>query len=447
MTKADIVIIGGSAAGLTAAISARRTYPKKKTLLIRQEKQVLIPCGIPYIFGTVGSPEKNLIPDAALEKNGIELLIAQAKKIDRKKKIVETTEGDVEYERLIVSTGSVPVMPPIPGFDRDGVMAIIKDVAFLREMQQRTEKAKNIVIVGGGFIGIEMADEINKLGGKSITIVELFPHCLSLAYDEEFCIEMEEVIRARGIAIRTGTKVVAINGNSAVESVQLSDGTELEADLVVMAIGAAANVDLARDAGLHIGLTGSIAVDRTMRTSDECIYACGDCAEKVSFFGGGPSPLKLASIATLEARIAGANVYGVKRESPGTVGVWSTAVGDVALGTAGLTEAMAKKRGYEVVAVSLEGPNRHPGIMPGAANTKLKLVFEANSGVLVGGQVRGDSTAGEISNIISACIQKRMTAEDIAMFQMGTQPALTASPVAYPLVNLAEMAIAQMGRN
>jgi NADH oxidase (H2O2-forming) len=205
-----------------------------------------------------------------------------------------------------------------------------------------------------------------------------------------------------------------------------------------------ANIDLAKKAGLRIGLTGSIAVDRTMQTSDENIYACGDCAEKISFFGGRPSPLKLASIATLEARIAGANLFGIKRENVGTVGVWSTAVGDHALATAGLTEGMARERGYDVVAVTIAGPNRHPGIMPGAANTKVKLVFERNSGVVLGGQVMGGPAAGEIINAISACVQNRMTAEDIAMFQTGTHPALTASPIAYHMVNAAEMAIKKM---
>ncbi|MBN1419705.1 MAG: pyridine nucleotide-disulfide oxidoreductase, partial [Planctomycetes bacterium] len=163
------------------------------------------------------------------------------------------------------------------------------------------------------------------------------------------------------------------------------------------------------------------------------------------FFGGRPSPLKLASIATYEARIAGANLFGIKRESLGTVGVWSTAVGEFALGTAGLTESMAKRHGYRVVAASMEGPNRHPGIMPGAAKIKVKLVFEANSGVLLGGQVSGDQTAGEIINAISACVQRRMTAEDIAMFQTGTHPALTASPVAYAVVNAAEIAGGRIG--
>ena len=128
----------------------------------------------------------------------------------------------------------------------------------------------------------------------------------------------------------------------------------------------------------------------------------------------------------------------------GTVGVWSTAVGDVAMATAGLTESMAKERGYDVVAVTIGGPNRHPGSMPGAANTKVKLVFERSSGVILGGQVMGDPVAGEIINSISACVQNRMNAEDIAMFQIGTHPALTASPIAYHVVNAAEMAIAEM---
>ena len=444
MEKTDIIVVGGSAAGLTAGITARRHYPDKEILLVRKEKQVLIPCGIPYIFGTVESPQKNLIGDAVLEKNNIKLLIAEATDIDREKKVLRTTEGDVGYERLIIATGSRPAMPPIPGFDLDGVYAVVKDVEYLSGLQQRLETAKDVVVIGGGFIGIELGDEINKAGDKTVTIVEILPHCLALAYDEEFCIEMEKVLESRGINICTSFRVDKIDGDGKVERVILSDGSEIKADVVVLGIGAVANVDLAQRAGLRIGLTGSIAVDRTMQTSDANIYACGDCAEKISFFGGRPSPLKLASIATLEARIAGANLFGIRRENIGTVGVWSTAAGNTALATAGLTERMARERGYDVVAVTMAGPNRHPGMMPGAANTRVKMVFERNSGVILGGQVLGGPSAGEIINAISACVQNRMTAEGIAMFQTGTHPALTASPIAYHMVNAAEMAIKQM---
>jgi len=181
-----------------------------------------------------------------------------------------------------------------------------------------------------------------------------------------------------------------------------------------------------------------------MRTVDEHIFACGDCAEKLSFFGGCPCPLKLASIATAEARIAGANLFGIRRENIGTVGVWSTCIGETAFATAGLTESLADERGYSVVVGLAEAPNRHPGGMPGMTEMRVKLVFEARSGVLLGGQVMGDKAAGELINGISACVQRRMTADDIATFQTGTHPALTASPIAYQFVNAAEAAIAAM---
>jgi NADPH-dependent 2,4-dienoyl-CoA reductase/sulfur reductase-like enzyme len=446
MKQADIVVVGGSAAGLTAAITARRHYPDKTVLMVREEEQVLIPCGIPYIFGTLGDPQKDLILDAVLLNNDIDLLVTQATDIDRDERTVHTQAGDIGYERLVLATGSRPAMPPIPGFELEGVFAIVKDVEYLRELYNWLETAKDVVVIGGGFIGIEFGDEINKAGDKNVSIIEMMPHCLMLAYDEEFCIEMEEVLESRGISIRAGAKVEQIAGNGHVEEVVLSDGTRIKADSVIVGVGAVANVDLAKKAGLRIGLTGGIRVDRTMRTFDERIYACGDCAEKISFFGGRPSPLKLASIAALEARIAGANLFGIKRENVGTVGVWSTAVDDVALATAGLTESMATERGYDVVAVTIEGPNRHPGIMPGAANTKVKMVFERNSGVVLGGQVMGEATVGEVINVISACVQSRMTAEQIAMFQIGTHPALTASPISYHIVNAAEMAIAAMRR-
>ena len=181
-----------------------------------------------------------------------------------------------------------------------------------------------------------------------------------------------------------------------------------------------------------------------MKTSDENIFACGDCTSKKSFFTNKPSGLKLASIATMEARIAGANLFGKRRENNGVVGVFSTVVGGKAFGMAGLTEKIAKECGYDIAIGQAESPNRHPGGMPGMANMKVKLVFNKKSGEIIGGQVRGGHSVGELANTISACIQKKMTADDIATFQLGTHPAVTASPIAYQLVNAAEMAIKDM---
>lgn len=444
MKKSDIVIIGGSAAGLTAAITARRHHPAKSILVIRREEQVPIPCGIPYIFGTIGDPAKNLMPDALLEKNRIDLLVAEVTRLDPAAKTVETGDGPVAYDRLVLAMGSSPSSPRIPGADLDGVFSVRKDVACLRRMQEHLAGARHIVVIGGGFIGIELADEINKLGGKQVTIVEVADHCLNLAYDPEFCIRMEDHIRARGVVLRTRTRVERIEGAGRVERVALAGGESLPADAVILAVGAVPNAELARAAGIEVGhRTGAVKVDQAMRTPMADIFACGDCAKKLSFFGGIPSHLQLASIATSEARIAGANLYAIRRENIGTVGVWSTAVGDLAMGTAGLTESMARDQGYDTVATTVEGPNRHPGGMPGAVSTCVKLVFERHSGVILGGQVAGDVAAGEIINMLSACIQSRMTADRMATFQLGTHPLLTASPVAYPIVNAAEMAIAR----
>lgn len=444
MKEADIVVLGGSAAGFTAAITARRHHPDRKIILVRKEELVPIPCGIPYVLGTVKDIRKNVIPDAGLEKHDVELVKSEALAIDREKQTLQTVDGDIRYERLILATGSLPSKPPIPGIEKERVFTIHKNLDYIANLKSTVTACKNVVIVGGGFIGIEFADEIKKTGVENVTIVEIAPHCLSLAYDDEFCKEMEEHLRARGIQIRTSCKVESIAGDDAVDTVRLDNGDSIPADAVVIGIGAEANVTLAEDAGLRIGRTRSIVVDKTMRTSDDRIFACGDCAKKFAFFSGRPSLLKLASIATTEARIAAANLFGITRENRGTVGVWSTAVGSLAMGTAGLTESMAIDQGYKIVSSSIEGPNRHPGVMPGAAMTKIKLVFERQTGLILGGQVRGDATAGEIINTISACIERRMTAEDIAMFQTGTHPMLTASPVAYPLVNAAETAISKM---
>ena len=445
MRNADVVVVGGSAAGIPAAITARRHYPDKSILVVRKEKQVLIPCGIPYIFGTVGTCEKNLIPDGVLQKNGIEFLVDEVTDIDRGKRSVITASGDqIGYDRLVLATGSLPIVPPIPGFDKKNVFVVNKDVRYLEGLLGVLNGISNLVVVGAGFIGVEFAEECRKNRAIKITLVELLPHCLMLGYDEDVCTVVDDVVAGSGIEVLTGEKVEAIEGNEKVETVKLASGKELKADMVIIAIGAAANAKLAKKAGLELGPTGGIQVDRAMRTSDENIFACGDCAEKVSFFTGKPTKVKLASIATAEARIAGANLFGVRRQNTGAIGVYSVPVESTAFASAGLTEKDANENGYDVAVGEAESINRHPGCMPGAAVLKVKLVFEKGTGVILGGQVVGGESAGEVINVISACIQRKMTAEDIAVFQMGTHPALTASPIAYQLVNAAEAAAGQM---
>ncbi len=440
MKKFDTVVIGGGPAGITAAISARRNYPQKSVALIRREEQVMIPCGIPYIFGTLKTPEQNLAPDAGLKNNAIELIITGVDKIDAEKKSIQTPGGEISWDKLVIATGSRPFVPPIPGKNLKGVFDIKKDSNYLKELKKHIAEAKNIVIVGGGFIGVEFADEIVKTAGKSVSIIEMMPNCLALSYDAEFCIEAEKKLRAAGVNVYTSTRVESFGGVEKIEFVKISSGESVPADLVILGIGAHAEVELARAAGIAIGSSGGIIVDRRMETSVKNIFSCGDCTEKYSFFGGRLSQLKLASIATQEARIAGANLFETRLQGAGTLGVWSTMISSMAFATAGLTESAAVSMGYRVITTSVEGINRHPGVMPGGHNTKLKLVFEASSSILLGGQACGGESVGDMVNVVAALIQKNMRADEITLFQMGTHPALSASPIAYHLVNAAEMA-------
>ncbi len=444
MKQTDVVVIGGSAAGIPAAITCRRHYPEKNVMLIRKEKQVQIPCGIPYIYGTVNSPDNNMIPDGVLSNNEIELLIDEVNSIDKTQKIVSTGNGEkVGYDKLVMAVGSEPLDLPIPGLDKKNVFTVKKEVNHLNKMLDAVNDAKDIVILGGGFIGVEFADECKKNRDANVTIVELMPHCLMLAFEEDLCIEAEEVLKERGVNIITGVKLEEVNGNESISSVRLSNGQELKADLLIVGVGVKPNSKLAADAGLDVN-RGGIVVDNNMRTSDDNIFACGDCTNKTSFFTGRQIGLRLASIATMEARIAGANLFSPRRHNYGAVGVFSTAIGDKVFAMAGLTEGLAKERGYEITCGEAEAPNRHPGGMPGMSKMKVKLTFNKRTGELIGGQIRGGPSAGELINTVSACIQKKMTFDDLATFQIGTHPAVTASPIAYQLVNASENAIKNM---
>ena len=418
MIKTDALIIGGSAAGITTGITIRRHYPGAKIILVRKEQQVLIPCGIPYIFGTVGSTDNNLIPDAVLSKNDIDLIVDEVTSIDREAKTIATAGGEtIGYEKLFLATGSVPLVPPLPGVDLEGVFSIKKDVPYLNRLLAALDEAKDVVIIGGGFIGLEMADECKKRG-LNVTVVELLPHCLFLVFDEHVCVRMEEKLAERGIKVVTNNKATAILGDGKVEGVKLESGEELKADVVIFGIGVRPNVKLAQDAGLRIREQRDIWVDRYMRTSDDDIFAVGDCAAKTNFITNKPSTLRLASIATIEARIAGANFGELRRENVGAIGVFSTKIGGLSLGMAGMRAKTAQEAGLDVVVGTAETVNRHPGGMPGAALMRVDLVFHKWSCRLIGGQVSGGDSVGEFVNVIAAAIAAGATADEIATFQV-----------------------------
>ena len=442
MKKTDVVILGGLS-GISAGISCRRHYPDKKIVLIRKEGTILIPCGIPYIFGTVGRPENNVIPDGLLEKNDIELITDEAIDVDREQKIVSFKNNEpIQYDKMVFATGSAPLVPPIPGIKKENVFSVKKEFDYLKDVLREMDKVKDIVIIGGGFIGMEFADECRKNRDVNVTVVEMGGRCLQLAMDDEYCDEAEKALKDVGVKILTNEKVVSIEGNTVVESVKLASGKMVKADIVILGIGAVPNTTLAEKVGLELGLRKEIKVDRYMQTmTDKDIFACGDCCTKESFFDGRPSCVMLASVATSEARIAGANLFSPVHHNCGVISVFATVINNRAFGVAGLTEKVATENNISIIVGRADAPDTHPGGMPNSTILKVKLIFSKDTGIILGGTISGGKSTGEMVNVLSACILHRMTANDIVMFQMGTHPALTSSPIAYPIVNAACKAV------
>lgn len=182
MNAYDIVIIGASAAGTTTAVTARKFYETKSILVVRDAQNVPIPCGIPYIFGTVGDPMKNLIPvDNIMKNNGIDVLVDPVIKIDKVNKIIHTKNDKISYDRLVITTGSIPMVPKIKGVELENVFTIKKDVSYLSNLLSFAKEPKDIVIIGGGFIGVEMAEELKKLNqSHKVTIIEMQEHCFGI---------------------------------------------------------------------------------------------------------------------------------------------------------------------------------------------------------------------------------------------------------------------------
>ena len=267
----------------------------------------------------------------------------------------------------MLATGSKPASLPLPGADLEGVYIVHKSLAPLTDLVEKARAASNVVIVGGGFIGAEFADELAQKTGVNIHLVEVMPKLLQAAFDDDFCDDIRTILESEGIQAHVEQKVSSINGQGKVASVSLASGDELPADLVIVGIGGRPNTDLAEKAGLALTNNGSIWVDSYMRTSASDIFAVGDCALKRDFFTRKSVPIWLASTATAEARNAGTNIYGIRvlNQIKGSIAAFSTKFQDTCFASAGMTERACQNEGMRYVAGSAMAPDRHPGNLPG----------------------------------------------------------------------------------
>lgn len=449
MIKTDILVIGGSATGLVAAMTAKMNNPEKDVTVIRKEEKVMIPCGIPYVYGSTGSTENNILPDGGLINLGVNIVVNEVIKVSPEKNTCILKDNqEYSYEKLIIGTGSIPVVPQwLSGTNLTNVFTVPKDKNYLDQLQEKLRGLKKVVVIGAGFIGVEVSDELNK-SGNEVVLVEKLQYVLASTFDEELAKHAQENLINRGVDVKTNIGIKSIYGNDKVEGVLLENGEKIEADAVILSLGYQANVALAKEMGLEINEYGFIKVDQYRRTSLDNVYAAGDCAQKVDFATGRLSRVMLASTACTEARIAALNLYGLDTYNSfkGTIGIYSTCIGDTAYGVAGLIESQAVKEGYKVVTSSFTGVNRHPGKIADSHPEMVKLIVAEESGTILGGEVMGGKCAGQLINVIGIAIQNNMTVYELIMTQIGTQPLLTASPAGFPLIKAAESVVMKLNK-
>jgi len=450
MKSTDVLVIGGSAAGMVAAVTGKNCWVEKSFILVKKQKDVMVPCGIPYIFGTLDSSQLNIMPvDNMLAKAGIESLVNEVVSIDKEAKIATLEDGEqIKYDKLVIATGSTPVKPNwLKGKDLDNVFVIPKNRTYLDQMKEKITGLKKIVVIGAGFIGVEFSDELKK-NGHEVFLVEREPNILSTAFDEEIATRIVDILKTRGINVITGNGISEVIGTSKVEGVKLEDGEILDADAVILSMGYLPNTDLAGKSGIYVDESGFIAVDEYMRTHEKDVFAIGDCAQKRDFITRKRVPTMLASTACAEARVAGMNLFNIHvvKTFSGTIGIYSTTIGEYAFGTAGITEKRAVEEDIAVTTGFFEGVDHHPGNLPETHKQMVKLIVATYSGVIIGGEVIGGMSAGELTNVIGIAIQNRMSINSLLISQIGTHPCLTASPAAYPLIKAAEI-IASKLRN
>jgi len=449
----DVLIIGGGPAGGVCAVTAKMNYPDKKILVVREMEVQMVPCAIPYIFGpTLGSSDKDIASCAKAGEMGIETIIAEIHDVDSSKKIAFTDTHEISFDKLVFATGSLPFVHPTleSALSLEGVFTVPKNKKLIDKAKAYTDPIDDIIVVGTGFIGIEMAMEFRE-NGKNVTVIGGSEHILKGAFDSEVSMQAEEILLSHGITFIGNDRVTAVidnNGDNVVNSVQLKSGKIVNTQAVILATGYKPNTELAKKAGMTLEYYGGIKVDEYMRTENRDIFAVGDCSARRGFITKAPSKVMLASTSAAEGRVAGSSLFRLKyiKGFSGTIAIFSTMVGKTAFSSVGITEEEALKNNGEVVVGTFSGMNRHPASIPNAHNQFVKLVALRHGGQIIGGQIIGGEEAGEMINIIGVMIEANMTIYQVMSLQVATQPMLTAAPTNYPIIMAATM-IAQKIEN
>lgn len=446
-----IVIIGGVACGPKAAARARRRDSEARITIIERRSYVsYASCGLPYYVGGV-TPELEALltttygqvrdPDYFAGVKDIQALTGvEAVAIDRAEKTVRVRrldsgeESSIPYDKLALATGARPKKPDCPGVDLDQVWTLwsLEDARIMRERIE-AGAADRVCVIGAGLIGLESCEALVNQAVE-VTLIELMPQVLPGLLDPEMAALVEAALRDQKISLRLGEGLESISGeNGKVVRVKTGSG-EIETDAVILAMGAAPNIELARAAGLELGECGAIKVDDHLRTSDPEIFAGGDCVENRHLITGRAAWHPLGSIANLHGRVIGDNLTGNDAVFPGVLGTGIMRTLGVNVGFSGLTESAARKLGYQVV-TAINAAHDKSHVYPGGKDLNIKLVADEKSRKLLGGQVVGAGEAARVVDAVAASLRLGATIDQLADLDFCYAP-----PFGTPITPLAATA-------
>ncbi|MCG5467569.1 FAD-dependent oxidoreductase [Micromonospora sp. LAH09] len=447
-----LIVIGGDAAGMSAASQARRRRKRDDLEIVVFERGHFTSysaCGIPYwISGLVPGPEALIARDPETFRTEYAMDVRMRHEVtaidlERREVVARDLEGGGEvrerFDDLMYATGAVPVKPPWAATDAGGVfgMQTLDDGAALREWLDAEPQPRRAVVVGGGYIGVEIAEALIQRG-LSVTLVEAGDQPMATV-DGDMGELVADAMRGLGITIRTGLPVTGLEQRDGRVSAVVTAEGPMPTDVVVLGLGVRPNAALAEAAGLPIGPTGGVRVDRRMRVPGlPGIWAAGDCVETLHRVSGMPVHVPLGTHANKQGRVAGINIGGGYATFAGVIGTAVTKVCDLEVGRTGLREGEARTAGFDFVSVIAESTNR-AGYYPGSRPMTVKLIAERPSGRLLGAQIVGWSEAAKRIDTLAVALWNGMTVDDMTSLDLGYAPPY--APVWDPVLIAARKAV------
>lgn len=438
-SKAErFVIIGGDAAGMSAAMSIRRLLPQASIIVFEQTSYFsYAQCGLPYYISGQIPSTNNLIARtqaAFQEKYRIEAMAQhQVLSIDRQSKrvqirLLETGKEYWEaYDNLLIATGASPIVPPWPGSKLNGVVTL-KTIPDAQQLNSLLENAQKVAIIGGGFIGLELA-EACRMRGKDVSVLDMAPQ-IAMNFDPEMAFLAQEELIRNQVSLYLQEQVVELQGHQGRVTQVVTNERSIPADLVIAAVGVAPNTDLARECGLELGFKNAIAVDETMKTSDSCIWAAGDCALHYHRIKKRGDYVPLGTTANKHGQTAGWNMAGEHRPFKGILGTAIIKVFDLALARTGLSTGEAQQLNLPFAEISYTARHR-AGYYPDAKKLHLKILFNKETNALLGGQAVGEAGADKFIDQLSIALYNHMTIDQLEDLDLAYAPPF--SPVWSPL--------------